>query len=1151
MARAKPARGLSKLIPIQKCESKNNSVTQLLSDTFTDQSILDGFPSFLVHHLSTLSEQNSSGPVGASQSSESLAIGREKRLKTSASDQTSCIATSIVELSRICDANDIPSSISCCKDVELVLGLSISDGEFHIVHRGKTSMKRYHLAIPLDYGHDTVGATAADILEVGCSSEKREEPGAIWTSVDVEMRREHGSITLKFNIQLFWRHIVSSLYPFRSKAKRELSQDLIDTYFPTMEKQQVEKASAPMDFYEAAYVPPKDDPIAASIETPRLDSTLYPYQKRTLSWMLAREGVRWNQSMEIVEDIPENDGQTWVNTFRAIQDAEGNSLFLSDVYNLITADTSPFNESESSIKGGILAEEMGLGKTLEILGLILLHPKPESAGFVSDGQVLTSSGTTLIVAPESLRAQWISEISTHAPSLRVKHYQGCRKLSNDEALAMIRELSAYDIVVTTYSVLRAELHFAKTPPKRDLRNEPAYERTKSPLVQISWWRLCLDEAQMIENGYNSAAEVARSIPRVNAWGITGTPVKDSVNDLYGLLLFLGYSPYCYAPHVWEALLNSHRDVFQRIFKAISLRHTKAMVRDELSIPPQKRFVVSMPFTAVEEQHYQSLFREMTEECNLDNSGHVLTDEWKPEDYEEEMRKWLIRLRQTALHPEVGVENRRALGRSLGNTKAKPMRTVEEVLDVMLEQSQATIKSEEREWLSRKLIRGQMYENGPRVKEASQVWEEVMGETSKLVEEARMHVRTLAVPGSTENAQAESFGDIIATELTESENEEEEEGETTSTKPKSILGEAKRRLRTTLELHHRAVFFCANASFQIREDKEMTEPDSARFNELKKLEDEGYDKAKMIRREILGGHHRRATRMMNKIGNKAKNQDFCTIPELIPHPGRGIESGSIVDSAEILYGELNQQANALDELREKTVELLMKSLIDEEEDVETTGEEMGESAKVQDELDVHIQVLRAMVADRQDAVTGQPNELIKHEVEVAVRWAKNGDGPAPAMLIALMKMRDTLKPKLSQTSLRGLISDFRGVHSRLHREGEYNSQREVSEMAIASSQLKTAQTALTEQNKVGRELEAEVEMFTTAMNRRLDYYRQLQEVSDGVLPYEGSRTELAEERMKAQEELHRKKMLSAQAKHRYRKSTAMESNEYTWANILQF
>lgn len=64
------------------------------------------------------------------------------------------------------------------------------------------------------------------------------------------------------------------------------------------------------------------------------------------------------------------------------------------------------------------------------------------------------------------------------------------------------------------------------------------------------------------------------------------------------------------------------------------------------------------------------------------------------------------------------------------------------------------------------------------------------------------------------------------------------------------GECRRRLRSALELHHRAVFFCANAYYQIRENADMTVPESEEYRRLKQLEDNGYETAKAVRKEIL-------------------------------------------------------------------------------------------------------------------------------------------------------------------------------------------------------------------------------------------------------------------------------------------------------------
>jgi E3 ubiquitin-protein ligase SHPRH len=81
-------------------------------------------------------------------------------------------------------------------------------------------------------------------------------------------------------------------------------------------------------------------------------------------------------------------------------------------------------------------------------------------------------------------------------------------------------------------------------------------------------------------------------------------------------------------------------------------------------------------------------------------------------------------------------------------------------------------------------------------------------------------------------------------------------------------------------------------------------------------------------------------------------------------------------------------------------------------------------------------------------------------------------------------------------------------------------------------MKTTQTLLGEQNKVVVALEAEVEIFKRAMNARLDYYRQLQAVSDDVVPLETPKTEGAiKKARKNVDDLHRK-LLANEAKHRY-------------------
>ena len=71
----------------------------------------------------------------------------------------------------------------------------------------------------------------------------------------------------------------------------------------------------------------------------------------------------------------------------------------------------------------------------------------------------------------------------------------------------------YDVILATYPVLSKELHYATPPPDRRMRYRKIHQVRRSPLVEFSWWRVCLDEAQMIEGSVTSAATVACMLPR--------------------------------------------------------------------------------------------------------------------------------------------------------------------------------------------------------------------------------------------------------------------------------------------------------------------------------------------------------------------------------------------------------------------------------------------------------------------------------------------------------------------------------------------------------------------------------------------------------------------------------------------------------------
>lgn len=567
------------------------------------------------------------------------------------------------------------------------------------------------------------------------------------------------------------------------------------------------------------------------------------------------------------------------------------------------------------------------------------------------------------------------------------------------------------------------------------------------------------------------------------------------------------------------MIQSHEDGFKRLFNQISLRHSKRLVRHEIDIPPQKRYVITMPFTTVEEQHYQTLFKQVVDACGLSPTGEPLRDDWDPDDpwVLERMRAALDRLRQTALHPEVGSRNRRALGHRNG-----PMRTLAEMLDVLIDQSEASIRTDQRSLLSAKLTRGQLMENSPRVKTALEIWKGVCLTSLTIVEECRKNLKH-------EINQAKALKPGAS--LTDSEDDIDDETYA------GRIGEARRRLRSALEIHHKATFFCANAFFQIKSNQDMTEPDSVEFQKLDRLETEAYERAKSLRREILEESRHKALRLMKKISTSASAQSFVAIPEYDVLESKGIESRSIAESIMVLAAELNDQAAQLDDWREHVIQLLLKPLVDEEAEAEITGEEYEDSTKLMEEIVVYIQILRTAVADRLEALTGEVNKLVEHEAKMSLRAAKENEGPYPEKLIELFQIRQQVKPKsrrseLRNNSVKASLFELRAASSRLRNDANNGSVRAKVELEIIMEQLKTTQAQLTNQSKIATALDQELDLFTTTMNARVEFYRQLQSVSDMLKPYEGPTGDAQEKSLLKQEETLTMRLDAAQARHRY-------------------
>lgn len=919
------------------------------------------------------------------------------------------------------------------------------------------------------------------------------------------------------------------------KARIYPDYDLKARLFPDTSRKEMDQSEpwTPRDFYDNVHVPDRKEHADLGDV---LESQLYPFQERAVKWMLKREGVNVVDGGVITAAADGLEEFSPIN-YEEVKDADGRPCYVNHLQATISRHKPETRNSRTS--GGLLAEEMGLGKTVELMALIALHrrhdiPSGRIFDAMSETEVLPSKAT-LIVTPNSILPQWRSELARHAPRLKVMHYEGIPPATKkmDEGKILEDLTKNHDVILTTYQVLAREVHFAEDPPERSRRRERKFERKRSPLIQVQFWRVVMDEAQMIETSVTAAAKVARRLPRAHSWAVSGTPLRKDAQDLHGLLIFLRFKPLDDDVRLWSHLVTNHRHIFRELFGAIALRHTKSHIRDELHLPPQKRVVITMPFTAVEHQHYNNIFSEMCEELGLQSDGSPNDGYWDPDNpgTVEGMRKWLIRLRQTCLHPQVGGRNRRALGRGQGQA---PLRTVSEVLEAMIDQNETATRIEERAALQTQLQRAHVLGNNRddqhRSEKALEIYKAAMEKSNTMVAEARQRLEAA-------KAEKDTTGDTSASDDDES-----------STESTPLLGSLRNSLRTALELQHVCLFFAATACYQIKVNENLTKPDSEEFRKLEEQEVGLYERAKLIRREILRDASRKAEGLMRKMKDLANSKMYTNLPQIndLKDLG-GIENRRIIEKCDELFDVIREQGPIIVQWRAKMAEFLLKPLVDEDDDGnEITGEEYEQSTKQQDELYVYFDAYKAVQADLNTFITGQDAALIDYEVKTSIRLAKRTLDPedvdellapcnAPEKILELFELRNKFRSRKEEVgSVRGLIQESRTLESSM--QWLNSTSRAETEAMILQQHIKALQSVFNSYTKALEGLEKEVDLFRATQNQRLEFYRQLQEVSDAVAPYKEQLDEQLDlqalELIMAKEEQQNTSLSQLKTKHRF-------------------
>lgn len=243
--------------------------------------------------------------------------------------------------------------------------------------------------------------------------------------------------------------------------------------------------------------------------------------------------------------------------------------------------------SKITNKGGFLCDDMGLGKTIQSISLILINSY--KANLAVETKTIK---TTLVVAPLALIHQWAGEIKDKAQNLSVLIYHGSNRSK------FVDSFADYDVVVTTYSVVSID-----------------YAKHKGLFSQV-WWRIILDEAHTIKNPKTEMSKAACDLKSARRWCLTGTPIQNSLEDLYSLICFLQIGPYN-NKSVWNEQIKipmssgKEKLALQRlqvVLSGIMLRRTKVALEESgtFKLPNRRVYRRMLTFSESEKEFYNIL-----------------------------------------------------------------------------------------------------------------------------------------------------------------------------------------------------------------------------------------------------------------------------------------------------------------------------------------------------------------------------------------------------------------------------------------------------------------------------------------------------------------------------------------------------------------
>lgn len=351
----------------------------------------------------------------------------------------------------------------------------------------------------------------------------------------------------------------------------------------------------------------------------KLQTQLLPYQRQGLAWLIEKENP------QLPAEGSDDAVQLWKRSTKS-----------KNVFTNITTNFSLQNQKPHLASGGILSDDMGMGKTLEMIALM-----------VAEAKATGTSKSTLIIAPVGVMSNWSGQIAHHvkaSDALKVLIYHGSGKKP-----MKAQEFGQYDAVITSYGTLATEYY------PRGKKDPPSIPRGQG-LFSLDWRRVILDEGHIIRNPNTKSALAATNLMAKSRWVLTGTPIINNLKDLFSLVRFIGLTGGLERLEIFNSILirplnqgdGNASLLLQALMATICLRRKKEMKFVDLRLPELTEYKHPIDFLPHEREKYEALQAEakglLTTVKYGQNPGNG-----KAQDNYRHLLEMLLRLRQVCNH----------------------------------------------------------------------------------------------------------------------------------------------------------------------------------------------------------------------------------------------------------------------------------------------------------------------------------------------------------------------------------------------------------------------------------------------------------------------------------------------------------------------